>query len=56
MRGRVCPKRGMLLDAAKIGTCGERSEDVFCITEVGPPQRVAPETVTGSEGAGHLDG
>jgi [protein-PII] uridylyltransferase len=32
MVGRVFHKRGILLDAAKIGTIGERAEDVFSIT------------------------
>jgi [protein-PII] uridylyltransferase len=32
MVGRVFHKRGILLDAAKIGTIGERAEDVFFIT------------------------
>ncbi|MFI4979370.1 MAG: [protein-PII] uridylyltransferase, partial [Nevskiales bacterium] len=32
MIGRVFHKRGILLDAAKIGTIGERAEDVFFIT------------------------
>ena len=32
MIGRVFHKRGILLDAAKIGTMGERAEDVFFIT------------------------
>jgi [protein-PII] uridylyltransferase len=31
--GRVFQKRGILLDAAKIGTIGERAEDVFYITD-----------------------
>ncbi|HWU69086.1 MAG TPA: [protein-PII] uridylyltransferase [Stenotrophobium sp.] len=31
--GRVFQKRGILLDAAKIGTIGERAEDVFFITD-----------------------
>ena len=31
--GRVFHKRGILLDAAKIGTIGERAEDVFFITD-----------------------
>ncbi len=31
--GRVFHKRGILLDAAKIGTVGERAEDVFFITD-----------------------
>jgi [protein-PII] uridylyltransferase len=33
MVGRVFQKRGILLDAAKIGTIGERAEDVFYITD-----------------------
>jgi len=33
MIGRVFQKRGILLDAAKIGTIGERAEDVFFITD-----------------------
>jgi [protein-PII] uridylyltransferase len=33
MIGRVFHKRGILLDAAKIGTIGERAEDVFFITD-----------------------
>jgi len=32
MIGRVFHKRGILLDAAKINTIGERAEDVFFIT------------------------
>lgn len=32
MIGRIFQKRGLLLDAAKIGTIGERAEDVFFIT------------------------
>lgn len=31
--GRVFQKRGILLDAAKIGTIGERAEDTFYITD-----------------------
>ena len=31
--GRVFHKRAILLDAAKIGTIGERAEDVFFITD-----------------------
>jgi [protein-PII] uridylyltransferase len=31
--GRVFHKRGILLDAAKIATLGERAEDVFFITD-----------------------
>ena len=31
--GRVFHRRGILLDAAKIGTMGERAEDVFFITD-----------------------
>ena len=31
--GRIFQKRGILLDAAKIGTIGERAEDVFFITD-----------------------
>ncbi|WP_028007651.1 [protein-PII] uridylyltransferase [Solimonas flava] len=31
--GRVFQKRGILLDAAKIGTIGERAEDVFYVTD-----------------------
>ncbi|MBI3171277.1 MAG: [protein-PII] uridylyltransferase, partial [Hydrocarboniphaga effusa] len=31
--GRVFHRRGILLDAAKIGTVGERAEDVFFITD-----------------------
>ena len=31
--GRVFQKRGILLDAAKIGTIGERAEDTFFITD-----------------------
>ena len=33
MIGRVFHKRGILLDAAKIATIGERAEDVFYITD-----------------------
>ena len=33
MIGRIFQKRGILLDAAKIGTMGERAEDVFFITD-----------------------
>jgi [protein-PII] uridylyltransferase len=33
MIGRVFHKRGILLDAAKIATIGERAEDVFTITD-----------------------
>jgi [protein-PII] uridylyltransferase len=33
MIGRAFHKRGLLLDAAKIGTIGERAEDVFFITD-----------------------
>jgi len=33
MIGRVFHERGILLDAAKIGTIGERAEDVFYITD-----------------------
>ena len=33
MIGRAFHKRGILLDAAKIGTIGERAEDVFFITD-----------------------
>jgi [protein-PII] uridylyltransferase len=33
MIGRIFQKRGLLLDAAKIGTIGERAEDVFFITD-----------------------
>lgn len=33
MIGRVFHKRGILLEAAKIGTIGERAEDVFFITD-----------------------
>jgi len=33
MIGRVFHKRSILLDAAKIGTIGERAEDVFFITD-----------------------
>lgn len=33
MIGRVFHKRGILLDAAKIGTIGERAEDVFFVTD-----------------------
>jgi [protein-PII] uridylyltransferase len=33
MIGRVFQKRGILLDSAKIGTIGERAEDVFFITD-----------------------
>jgi [protein-PII] uridylyltransferase len=32
MIGRIFHKRGILLDAAKINTIGERAEDVFFIT------------------------
>ena len=31
--GRVFQKRGILLNAAKIGTIGERAEDVFYVTD-----------------------
>ena len=33
MIGRVFHKRGILLDAAKIATIGERAEDVFYLTD-----------------------
>lgn len=33
MIGRAFHKRGILLDAAKIGTIGERAEDVFFVTD-----------------------
>lgn len=35
MIGRVFHKRGLLLDAAKIATIGERAEDVFYLTDRG---------------------